>query len=169
MGAAHLRAHLKIRKRPFLTSSATCLMSWSLSQKRLFLRCLTRLSWLWLALLNGCPGWDRTNGPFSGGLRRGNFFGEHQNHRRTTERTRSARQLDTARTGTLKPRKNHSRVAVPSVATSDNCQANFGQPCKCCQRVSRSDSKRNRRRAPLFGGRSDGDISGRRFPDDLTE
>lgn len=25
----------------------------------------------------GCPGWDRTNGPFSGGLRRGNFFGEH--------------------------------------------------------------------------------------------
>lgn len=30
-----------------------------------------------------------TNGPFSGGLRRGNFFGERQNHRCTTERTRS--------------------------------------------------------------------------------
>ena len=30
---------------------------------------------------------DRTNGPFSGGVRRGNFFGERQNRRRTTERT----------------------------------------------------------------------------------
>lgn len=49
---------------------------------------------------HGCPGRDRTNGAFVAGLRRGNFFGERRNRRRTT-----------ARTGTVEGRRNYIRLA----------------------------------------------------------
>ncbi len=84
----------------------------------------------------GCPGWDRTNAPFSGGLRRGNLFRDRQNRRRTM-----------ARTGTLKPHQNHSRVAEIVSGISRGIAGDDGE-CQQATLTTRNEPVKPPRAAP---------------------